>query len=218
MNDDHNHEKIQKPKRSYLKSEFAKMGEVALQCGLLLQKTIDAMSTNKLNEEAKKLHDMETEGDLIRDRLLKSFSIDKHPPSLQLDRIELLNNIETVINKCEHAGYEIELAGKYFPETLLPDLKLIMEKVLKTINSVSNGVHVIFESFNEASDIVKDVEDIRDEIRSLVYALKRKALDNSSYNHQNLYAVDQISTQVSSVAEKTKNVATLLQKMKLKYL
>lgn len=217
MNDDG--KKVQKPKRKYLKEEYTELADIIITCAEALKNTIIAIKTpNEIESKAKVLHDAETQGDIIQDRLLKSFALEKHPPILQLDRIELLNRMDKVANKCEHAATQIELAGEFFPLDLLPDLNEIMDEVLRTVNAVANGSKLLFDSFEEGVESVKDVEDIRDKTRIMVYKLQVKALKNPETTHQRLFAVDKISTRIQQVAERSKQTADLIIMMKLKFL
>ena len=215
MNDD---TKIQKPKRKYLREEFSNICDIAVDGVENLKNTVNAIESGKISESARILHDTETRGDIVRNRIKRSFSLDKHPPSIQLDRMKLLNKIETIINKCEHAGYKIETGGKYYPRKFMGELKIIMDEVRLTVVSVSKGVKILFDSFEGAVDEVKEVEDTRDKIRELVFKLQQKALDDPEINHKNLFALDIITTQISSVAEKSKDVTDLIGMMRLKYL
>ena len=108
---------VEKPKRKYLGKEYSNLSDIIIECTKSLIKTCEMINEpTKIPEAVKKIYEAETRGDGIRDKLLKSFSTEKHPPMLQLDRISLLNRLDKIANKTEHAGRQVELAGSYLKE------------------------------------------------------------------------------------------------------
>lgn len=211
-------ESPQKPKRKYVSSKFMELADIVDLCVRNLKNTVKALENpDTISEAVKSVFDAETEGDLVRDVLLESFSLEKHPPIIQLDRVDLMQRLDKIMNKCEHAARQIELAGLFFPLNELPALLEIMELVATTAKMVTNGVRVVFDSFEEAVDKIKDVEDVRDQSRDLMYALTAKVLKDPATNHQALFATDKITLRVEQVAERAKEAADLLANMKLKY-
>ena len=212
-------EHVDKPKRMYLGEEYSKLSDIIVECTKSLIKTCEMINDPpKIAEVVKRIYEAETEGDVIRDRLLKSFSTEKHPPMLQLDRISLLNRLDKIANKTEHAGRQVELAGLFYPKKYVPDLMKICEKVLESVELVANATKVLFESFSEAFELVKDVENIRDNTRDLTFELQTKALQDQESTYQTLFAIDKISSRVQQVAERAKQAADLIEIMKMKYI
>lgn len=212
-------ENVEKPKRKYLGTEYSKLSDIIIECTKSLIKTCEMINEpSKIQEAVNKIYEAETKGDIIRDRLLKSFSTDKHPPMLQLDRISLLNRLDKIANKTEHAGRQVELAGTFYPKKYLPELLVICEKVLESVEAVAKGTKILFESFTEAYESIKDVENIRDKTRDLTFELQAKVLQDNESNYQTLFAVDKISSRVQQVAERAKQAADLIEIMRLKYI
>ena len=210
---------VEKPKRKYLGKEYSNLSDIIIECTKSLIKTCEMINEpTKIPETVKKIYEAETRGDIIRDKLLKSFSTEKHPPMLQLDRINLLNRLDKIANKTEHAGRQVELAGSFYPKKYVPELLRICNFVLESVESVSKGTKVLFESFTEASEQIKDVEDIRDKTRDLTFELQAKVLRDQESTYQTLFAVDKISSRVQQVAERAKQAADLIEIMKMKYI
>ena len=213
------HENVEKPKRKYLSKEYSELSDIIIECTKSLIKTCQMINDpQKIPESVKKIYEAETKGDVIRDRLLKSFSIEKHPPMLQLDRISLLNRLDKIANKTEHAGRQVELAGLFYPKKYIPDLMQICDQVLESVGLVADATKILFESFSEAFELVKDVEDIRDKTRDLTFELQTKVLQDQESTYQTLFAVDKISSRVQQVAERAKQAADLIEIMKMKYI
>lgn len=210
---------VNKPKRKYLQEEYSELADIIIECTKALLHTCESINNpSEISKKVKNIYSAETRGDVIEQRLLKSFSLEKHPPMLQLDRIELLNRLDRIANKTEHAGRQIELAGKFYPKKYVPALLHICEKTLETVEAVAKGTKVLFESFSEAYDSIKDVENIRDKTRDLTFELQAQVLQDPESNYQILFAVEKISSRVQQVAERSKEAADLLETMKLKYI
>ncbi|MHA2365716.1 MAG: DUF47 domain-containing protein [Candidatus Hodarchaeales archaeon] len=208
-----------KPKRKYLAKEFSELADIVSECAKSLKKTCEALQTpDKLQEAIKSVYDAETKGDVVRDRLLRSFATERHPPIIQMDRIELMHRLDKITNKTEHAARQIELAGGLFPPQEIEGLIEIAEIVYKTTKCVTKAVQAVFHSFEEAMEKVEDVEDLRDLSRDKTFALQAKVLKNSETDFKTLFAVEQITQRVQQVAERSKQAADLIENMKLKYL
>ncbi len=137
---------------------------------------------------------------------------------LQLDRINLLNRLDRIANKTEHAGRQVELAGKFYPKKYIPHLMEIGKKVLESVEAVAMGTKILFDSFSEAYEAVKEVENIRDKTRDLTFELQAQVLEDPESTYQTLFAVDKISSRVQQVAERSKQAADLIEIMKMKFI
>ena len=212
--------KPQKPKRNYLRGEFSKLADIVMECVENLQttcKNIDGDSGN-LSISIKSVYDAETRADYVRDELLLSFATEHHPPLLQIDRVNLMRKLDIITNKAEHAARQIELANEFFPVKELHSLIDIADIVVKCVSQVVQAVKIIFDSFPEASEAVKDIESLRDKTRDLSFALLARMLKDPNTTFQTMYAAENIVQRVQQVAERVEDAADLIDNMKMKYL
>lgn len=211
--------RVKKPKKTYLAHEFSLLADIVDECAQNLKKTCQSLETTpeNISISVRAVFMAETKGDIVRDRLIQSFTSEKHPPVIQLDRVALMYSLDKIMNKCEHAARQIELAGEFYPSEEVPPLLEIVELVLQASSRVTDSIRTIFHSFDEAVEKVKDVEDLRDESRDKTFALTAKVLRNSATNYQRLFAIDKITHRVQQVAERAKQTADLINNMKLKY-
>lgn len=209
-----------KPKSNYLHEEFSKLADIVMECTENLRTTCKNINgdSGNLHISIKSVYDAETRADYVRDELLLSFVTERHPPLLQIDRVNLMRKLDIITNKAEHAARQIELANEFFPVNELPALIEIADIVVDCVNQVCKAVKLIFDSFPEASEAVENIESLRDKTRDLSFALLARILKDPSTTFQRMYAAENIVQRVQQVAERAEEAADLIDNMKMKYL
>lgn len=210
---------VPKPKTKYLAEEFSALSDLMIKCAKKLANACKSLDNpGALPPLIQAVFDAETEADVVRDRLLASFYRERHPPPLQMDRVEMLRLIDRVCNKCEHATRQLELAGEFFPAAEYHSLEELADIVVEATERVGKAVKVVFESFEEARSLISEVENLRDKARNLVVTTQARILQSEGTTFKHLYASDNICARVQQVTERCKQVADLIETLDLKYL
>ena len=177
------------------------------------------LNSDNLAPRMKEILEIETQGDVLQKQLDDSFAEEKNIPYLALDRANLVRRLDDVLDQLALAARTLSAFSSGLPKLFHENISPIAGACKSMGKCLAEGVELIYESFSEAMQVTKRIEDNRDEASAKGFELETKLYNESdpSTGWKAYEASHRVIDRTMKVIGNMKEASELLQIMSLKY-
>ncbi len=196
------------------KQKFMELANIVSEAGKLISEVM--LSSSPDSTKLDKILALESKGDELKDMLNIHFAKEQNTPYLALDRAKLLRRIDDCLDEFARSARTVREFSEFLPATLMEDGKELLSLIQQASTDLSEAIHVIFNSFKDALELVKQIENARDRALDLGSDLISKKFKEVE-DWKTFEATERIVKRIHAIMAILRDTAEVLQLMAYKY-
>ncbi|MHA2504157.1 MAG: DUF47 family protein [Candidatus Kariarchaeaceae archaeon] len=203
--------------RKERKETFLKLADLVDQAGEVFSHYLQNPSDSSRLEEIEKI---EQKGDILEDKLNTYYMTQRNIPYLSLDRAKLLRRLDEILDQMFLGAKTLEAFGTSLPESFTSKVTELAGHLDKMTKTLRQAIEAIYENFEEAAKLTKQIEYERDQSTNLLFELEKSSFqsEDGPEGWKGFVAVSRIGRRTVSIINATKAASEVIELMTMKYL
>lgn len=206
-------------KNKEVKENFIKIANLIKEAGELYSICF-FKSEETMEENIRKIIELETQGDEIQTILDNHYKNEKNIPFLAIDRVKLLQTLDKTLDDASLAARTLSAFYSELPEEFEKSVSKLAENVKIITQKLAIAVETIYDDFKAAHELTKEIEDLRDASLEESFRIENKFFISADVTNgwKGFTSVSTITKKTMAVIKSVRNAAEIITIMSIKYL